>query len=783
MDDFTNALSALGVAPAAPKPAGYANEGQMRTSASGDMGADPQAAIREINTTQKQMAASPNLDAASRKMLQDHIAEMGRQLKNIPDASASTAALADDDFSGALAHLNAPAPAQPQSAPAPSALIETGAPADPHAPITSPAFDLAANQASALGSTVAGGFGGLYSAGKTLLKGGSLDDAVNAGAKTVQDVQQAGTYQPRTEQGAKMVEQFGSNYNPLSWIPNATQYVGDKAGDALAASGMPGAGAVVKGIGVAAPLALGMAVKPLSSLLKGGADVAEVPRVEPTMNPSPAAKPRYKMVDGKPVLIEETNPQPSAIPAVTPSGAPAGAESIPRVEVRGTSASMPAPRPSIADASPELQKAVADLQQKGVPVNPTALARHVEADTLPVPVKMTAGQASMNPALISEEMNSRGKAQPTVSPDFYNAQGKALGANLDALRAKAAPDVTATHPAEMGQALVDQYKAVDAPIRADITAKYKALADANGGNLPMSGQDFVNAADAAMKKGDISEWLPEKVQAKLESYRNGAPMSFDNFENMRTILANEARKAGSGPSPDGNAVHAIGVVRDALESLPMSGEAAAIKPLADAARGAAKARFDALRADPAYKAAINDTVGHGEPSPLAEKFVQNYLINGKGANVKQMKANLATSDIANQTIAAAGIDYLKGLSGADPVTGKFLADRYNKGVNQLGPKLGDMFDPQTAQHLQQVGNVAKYTSAQPKGSFVNNSNTLVGAMAEAGKGTLEGMANNAALGVPVGTWIRKAAQNRSAAKASAASVEPGAGIKLSDIGK
>lgn len=845
MDDFTNALSALGVAPA-PAPAAYAappaapsnNPGNIRPQGSAT-------GFQSYSTPEQGLAAmDDNLRAYGEKHgintisgvisrwappsennTPAYISDVSKRLGVAPDAQidlgnpivrhALTTAITlhengpkiltasrgqpqaqatpvqqaptapvDSDFSGALDMLGkASAPAAQSTQPTPAQieqqassgtqrnLIRPGAPIDPHAPISSPAADLTLNQVSGLGSTIVGGIGGLLNAGKTYLQTGDASKAMDAGANTTRSIQEAGTYQPRTEQGAQMIKQFGSNYNPLSWIPNASSAIGDKAGAALENAGYPAAGAMVKGAGGAAPLALGFAVKPLSGLLKGGADVAEVPKVDPTMAPTAAGKPLYKLIDGKPVLIGESPPPQTVGQPVTPAGQAPVAVAPP--------APAAVPKPTLTEATPELQQAVQTAQAKGAPVNPAVLARHVEADTLPVPVKMTAGQASMNPALISEEMNGRGKSAPPVSPDFYNAQGKALGANLDELRSRVAPDVTATHPAEMGQTLVDQYKAMDAPIQADISAKYKALEQANGGQFPLNGKDFMAAADAALEKNNRAAFLPPEIKSTLAGYRDGGPMTFNNFENLRTILAAAGRNADA--AANGNASHAISTVRDALESLPMTAETAAIKPLADAARGAAKARFDALKADPAYKAAATDSVGQGEPSPLADNFVKNYLINGKGANVKQMKANLAGSDAANQTIAAAGIDYLKGLSGADPLTGKFLADRYNRGINQLGPKLGDMFDPKTGQQLQQVGNVAKYTSAQPKGSYVNNSNTLVGAMSEAAKGTLEGMVNVGAAGVPVGTWIRKAAQSRSAAKASKASVEPGAGLKLSDL--
>lgn len=432
----------------------------------------------------------------------------------------------------------------------------------------------------------------------------------------------------------------------------------------------------------------------------------------------------------------------------------------------------------IESASPELRAAVQQAAAKG-PVNQAAVGRHVEADSLPVKVQLTAGQATGNPTLISDEMNSRAGAR-VVPPEFYQAQEKNLGQNLDVIRSRVAPDVAYTNDLQRGQAQIDAYKAMDETVRADIAAKYKALSDANGGSLPVSGQTFVQAADQALKKQMKGRYVPSQVEADLNDLRAGGPMTFENFENLRTNLAAEGRKAAR--AGDGNAEAAVSIVREALESLPMEGEAANIKPLADAARSAARARFDALRADPAYKAAANDSVGLGDASPLADNFMNNYVIKGKTANVAKMRESLADNPTALQNMSDAALSHLQGA--AKTGEGKFIASAYGKQLGGLKPKLDLLVDPQTAKELETLGNVAGYTTAQPRGSYVNNSNTFVAAAKEAAKGAAEGAANVAAHGVPVGTWTRKILANRSSQKAARDAIKPGAGIGiLSDLAR
>lgn len=440
--------------------------------------------------------------------------------------------------------------------------------------------------------------------------------------------------------------------------------------------------------------------------------------------------------------------------------------------------------PTLAHASPELQQAVAAA---GAKANPAVIARHVEADTLPVPGKMTEGQATQDAATISREMNGRGKEKPSVSPQFYQQQGQTVAANMDAIRSTAAPDIpTSASIVDYGQTLLDAYKAKDASVTADISSKYKALADANGGSLPVSGTDFVTSADAALAKQMKGRYVPKEIAADMEAFRQGGPMTFEDFENMRSNLAAEGRKAER--AGDGNAAGAINIVRNSLESLPITGETAAIKPLADAARSAAKARFDAIKADPAYKAAVNDPTEMGQPSPAADRFFNSYVRDGARENVARMQTNLQDSPQASQTIAAGVLDHLRGQLKADPVTGNFSSANYNKALNTLAPKLGNLVDPATAQQLQAVGGYAKNVQTQPRGSYVNNSNTAVELAAQGTKAALEHGTNVLFGGIPVGTVGRKVGaavsdvvRGRNAADQA---LKPGAGLtRLSDMTK
>jgi hypothetical protein len=228
---------------------------------------------------------------------------------------------------------------------------------------------------------------------------------------------------------------------------------------------------------------------------------------------------------------------------------------------------------------------------------------------------------------------------------------------------------------------------------------------------------------------------------------------------------------------------ASSLVRQALEDLPMpEGAAANLKAIADNARNLAKQRFDMLRKDTAYKAAVDDTVP-------ADKFMNKFVINGVNKNIKTMADHLGRNSEAHQHMAAGTINWLKDKAGIVDETGNFSQAAYNKALKHLDDvkNLNEIFTPESTSQLKTLGNVARYTQAQPRGAFVNNSNTLVGALAERAK-QLTGKVAEQGLNIAVpymqlGTSLMEMRARRAAAAESKKALEVGAGTKLKDIGK
>lgn len=600
--------------------------------------------------------------------------------------------------------------------------------------------------ASKVVGSMVGGVAGIGS----LLMGRGVDSATD----TAKWWEQKLTYDPRTVAGQDAVnagagalakatapiqavkDYAGSSAEAAGWGPLASTAM-NVAPDALLA--MVGAPGIPKGAG--------------ASILEDAAAVGRVAR--DAAAPAGAAIRRTFARDDIPLNANPTD-------AINPFSR----------ESLGAAAAVPS---QLATASPELQAAVRNEARAGG-VDRAALDRHLEADSLPIPMRLTEGQATQDVAQLSHEMNRRGQ-DPELAAHF-NQQNQQLIDNLDEIRREAAPNAVGNDHIQNGQALIDHYKAVDEAANTEINAAYQAARDANGGDLPMDAPGFTTAADKALKKNMKARYLPAEIAADLAEFRETGTMSFEQFENLRTNLAAEARKAER--SGDGNAAAAVHIVRDALESIQPVGEVAKVKPLFDTARSLAKARFDRLKADPAYRAAVDDPVAIGEASALADDFVNKFVVKGKAANIARMRENLAGQEGAAENIAAGALNYVKSKTGVNLYSneGNFSQAGFNRALAELTPKLDELVGPKVAEQMQTLGNVARYTQAQPRGSFVNNSNTTVaGAAMNFAKSAAERGVNALVPGADIGTLAREKLAKRAEKKFVREALKPGAGLK------
>jgi len=417
--------------------------------------------------------------------------------------------------------------------------------------------------------------------------------------------------------------------------------------------------------------------------------------------------------------------------------------------------------------NPELKANLA--KENPANINPEVLQRYVDADS--VGVRLLKGQATQDPNLISFERNTRGQDPRLVQE--LNAQNKALQDKLVEVKETTAPDVFAPNYVANAEGAMDF---IGSKIKQNETAvgdAYKALDDFGAGKIEVDSKTFgQNAIKALSEKEDI-DFLPSIIKSKIDTYAEGKPMNFAQYENLRTQIARETRKAQK--ADDGNAVHALTLVRGELEKLPLIGETVEAKALADKARATAKAEFDLLNRDsPNYNKVYADLV-NGKTD--TKDFIQSAVLRSKNKDfAKTME--LFDDPTAKQNLRAGTLDII--IKDSTDASGKFKPASFAKAIENLdvNNKLTALFG-EDAEMLRKIARTGQLVEARPAGAFVNESNTATALAAQYGKKLAEQ--------IPVvGRFVEPVSQLRQeqrTKKAVQESLRPGAGVKIKDIGK
>lgn len=351
------------------------------------------------------------------------------------------------------------------------------------------------------------------------------------------------------------------------------------------------------------------------------------------------------------------------------------------------------------------------------------------ADIRAVGATPTRGAVSLDPVQITAERNlAKAGANSTDESLQRLAQveaenNRALIGRLNALQGGSPADEFST-----GALTIRALQGRDAQAQNTVRDLYRRAEDMNAGAITLDGTQFVNVASRALDESRRGAFLPGQVRTVMqeiaERQQRGVRMTLNDVEQLRTILAAEARKAAR--SGDGNAQAAISVVRDALEGTPtdsLRGEAA--NAAFNRARAAHRARMQMREESPALAAALDGA----EPDQFVRKF-----ITGQGASVADVNAlrrSLAGNPEAMDAVRGQIINHLKSRAtgGAADEVATISQKRLNDAINAIGDrKLAAFFSPEEVAQIRQVGRVASYLQVQPKGSAVNNSNTASAAL-------------------------------------------------------
>jgi hypothetical protein len=630
-----------------------------------------------------------------------------------------------------------------------------------------PLYEVPRAIAQNLAASIASGYGAIAKGVQT----GSMQEA----GKIQKEIQEKYGYEPSSPISKKVLELLNL---PVEYVVQpAAKFAGDIV---QSATGSPTAGGVVAGAVETAPMLLG--------LRKGGAQPGVTSQIsalerqkaamtDPSLPPSVRSAIADKTARGEVMTPEQIKtmqtqfeatkanlPQQVSPTAATTAATAQGTQQAQKISI-GAAAVPDATtiQQALSVATPELQAAL-----KGKKLD-TSFIRHIEADSLDIPIRLTEGQSTGDIIKISNEQNRRGK-DPDLAKRF-NEQNGLLIENLNSIKDKAAPDVFGTKTIENSQGIIDAYKSKDATLNEGINAKYQALRDAAGGQFPVDAPKLLQNIEGKLKKELLSNEAPKGQFSELQRLAKDNNMTFEDYLSLRRNLGDIARTA-----KDGAERKAASFMIEELEKLPLQESAKRLKPLADQARKAARDRFQMLEKDPAFKAAIDDSVP-------ADKYINKFVINGVNKNIQTMVNNLGRDSVAHQHMAAGTVNWLKDKTGIIDEKSNFSQKQYNEALKKLDDvnNLQEIFNGESASKLKTLGNVANYTQFQPRGAFVNNSNTLVGAMAENARNlvgkTVEGSLNLAVPGVQLGTSLMEMRARRASEAETRKALELGAGTR------
>lgn len=358
----------------------------------------------------------------------------------------------------------------------------------------------------------------------------------------------------------------------------------------------------------------------------------------------------------------------------------------------------------------------------GAELDGDALARLAEFRQ--VGATPTRGTLSLDPVQITREQNLARMGANSSDAGLHglarvqNENNRALIEGLNRLGANAQTDAHASGE----QVMKALRRGLDAE-KAGVNTLYSQARDSAGRSMRLDGHAFTTQASRLLDDGLLGGALPSSVEQHLNRIAKGeVPFTVDYAEQLKTAMAKLQRA-----SSDGQTRMALSAVRQALDDTPLMADAgleAGQEAVAafNRARLANRSMMQRIERIPGLSA-----VYEGKATP--DDFVRKYVIsrNAKVLHTRRLADELRANDPqAFEAVRASLAQHLKqsAIGSASDETGRFSASGYNRALMALGPrKLSQFFDANEVAQLKAVGKVAQYTTAQPAGSAVNNSNS------------------------------------------------------------
>ena len=250
----------------------------------------------------------------------------------------------------------------------------------------------------------------------------------------------------------------------------------------------------------------------------------------------------------------------------------------------------------------------------GADISPNAIVNRARAESLPVPIHLTRGQATGDAMQFAKEQNLRGitsVGEPVTQ--ILTDQNAGFIANLDALGAKNAPDPvsTSTTYAAKIQGLWDAMQARKNDL-------YSAVRNAKGQSAAVDGIHAADSIKAALDTPEAShayDLLPANIKKTIDSLGSGDfPLTIAQAQSLDKIWGDAARSA------DGSTAYAINKARQILGDAPVQDE------LGDQAR---KAYELARQAHASQMSLLDPKLPNGMPNPNFQPMVKAVVQDGK----------------------------------------------------------------------------------------------------------------------------------------------------------
>ena len=394
-----------------------------------------------------------------------------------------------------------------------------------------------------------------------------------------------------------------------------------------------------------------------------------------------------------------------------------------------------------ASARAQMRRDVQNAMMRGEDLSPDAIGRLASFRQLRG-VTPTRGALTLDPVQITREKNlakigaNTNDAALQRLAQLENTNNRALIQNLNEVAPPTDPYAGAQRIQQGLQGRIDTAEAMRRSL-------YDAARDSAGRQAQLNPQAFATQLDELLKADMSQGFLPPQFQQIANDVATGKiPLTVTTAEAIKTQLATASRGA-----TDGNARHALSLMRRALDQTPLwvddtaaGATAGAMRlpgpaPLGeqaisafDRARRYNRAYMNTLESNPAM-AAVRDGV---EP----DRFVQQFITGNRSTAADWLKlaGALRRDPGAREAVRGSVVEHLrsKALSGAADEVGNFSQAGFNRALRDIGTaKLRAFFSPEEIEQLQAIGRVSSYLQVQPRGSAVNNSNSgaLIGGLA------------------------------------------------------